>query len=557
MVAGVCHFEKTWYEISEHYLHLIFGVITMTNETLYINGNLCSVVIFALIIRWCVSLHSYSGEKSPPMYGDYEAQRHWMEITVNLPAEKWYFNTSKNDLLYWGLDYPPLTAYHSYINGKIAQIVNPDFVQLITSRGYESYDHKFFMRATVIITDALVYFTSVLLFFSNVYKNSQLNAEVVRSEVPDKNYVKGTNHKFFNVQVPYLLQVAFALLYPGLIMIDHGHFQYNSVSLGLTISGVWALMEDKFVISSILFCSALNYKQMSLYHSLPFFVYILSCCVPNKTEPWSRSFKRLLFVATTVVASFSLIWLPFLKNRDMVLQVLKRLFPLARGIFEDKVSNFWCTLNIFIKLNKTFTQLQMTEMCIFCVFISSFISLVNLFRYPSIKRLILSLINVSLSFFLFSYQVHEKSILLVAVPVLLYFPLDPFPCFWFSIISTFSMLPLFVKDNLILPFISLNVLFCLFVCAGVTFPVFKDLDETPSHKKETCFFKHTVKSILKPAFIISLIGCVILFLCIFLIKPPIKYPDLWPLLISTYSFLHFFAFLIYFNYIQVQLNDFE
>lgn len=51
------------------------------------------------------------------MYGDYEAQRHWMEITTNLDIKQWYINSTANDLLYWGLDYPPLTAYHSYING--------------------------------------------------------------------------------------------------------------------------------------------------------------------------------------------------------------------------------------------------------------------------------------------------------------------------------------------------------------------------------------------------------------------------------------------------------
>ena len=28
-----------------------------------------------------------------------------------------YTNTSSNDLMYWGLDYPPLTAYHSWICG--------------------------------------------------------------------------------------------------------------------------------------------------------------------------------------------------------------------------------------------------------------------------------------------------------------------------------------------------------------------------------------------------------------------------------------------------------
>ena len=44
------------------------------------------------------------------MFGDYEAQRHWMEITLHLPSRDWYFH----DLPYWGLDYPPLTAYLSY-----------------------------------------------------------------------------------------------------------------------------------------------------------------------------------------------------------------------------------------------------------------------------------------------------------------------------------------------------------------------------------------------------------------------------------------------------------
>lgn len=43
------------------------------------------------------------------MFGDYEAQRHWMEITIHTPIGDWYRNTTTNDLLYWGLDYPPLS----------------------------------------------------------------------------------------------------------------------------------------------------------------------------------------------------------------------------------------------------------------------------------------------------------------------------------------------------------------------------------------------------------------------------------------------------------------
>ena len=46
-------------------------------------------VLFALFLRFSISLNSYSGANTPPMFGDYEAQRHWMEITHNLPVQQW------------------------------------------------------------------------------------------------------------------------------------------------------------------------------------------------------------------------------------------------------------------------------------------------------------------------------------------------------------------------------------------------------------------------------------------------------------------------------------
>lgn len=67
------------------------------------------------LFRWTVSLWNYSGYQSPPMHGDFEAQRHWMEITKHLPVSDWYFY----DLQWWGLDYPPLTAYHSWVLGVV------------------------------------------------------------------------------------------------------------------------------------------------------------------------------------------------------------------------------------------------------------------------------------------------------------------------------------------------------------------------------------------------------------------------------------------------------
>ena len=81
------------------------------------------MVHWTRVLFWCVkhtdtsmSMNMYSiGRGTPPMFGDYEAQRHWMELTIHLPVSEWY----TYDLQYWGLDYPPLTAYVSWLCGKM------------------------------------------------------------------------------------------------------------------------------------------------------------------------------------------------------------------------------------------------------------------------------------------------------------------------------------------------------------------------------------------------------------------------------------------------------
>ena len=52
-------------------------------------------------------------------------------------------------------------------------------------------------------------------------------------------------------------------------------YRYNCVSLGLFILAV-AMLDRSCVLSgAVAFSLALNYKQMELYHAMPFFVYIL------------------------------------------------------------------------------------------------------------------------------------------------------------------------------------------------------------------------------------------------------------------------------------------
>jgi alpha-1,3-glucosyltransferase len=91
----------------------------------------------ALEVRLKFIVNFIAGAGVAPKYGDYEAQRHWMEITVHTPVKQWYTNTTDNDLRYWGLDYPPLTAYQSWLHGRIIHFLDPAAVALNSSRGYE------------------------------------------------------------------------------------------------------------------------------------------------------------------------------------------------------------------------------------------------------------------------------------------------------------------------------------------------------------------------------------------------------------------------------------
>ena len=130
---------------------------------------------------------------------------------------EWYRNTSQNDLQYWGLDYPPLTAYLSWVCGHIAHVLDPTWMALGASRGFESPALKLFMRGTVLAADVLVLFPALIACF--LWRRT-----------------------------PQCTSLAAALVQPALILIDHGHFQYNNVSLGLSLLAV--VVPDEPTLSS-------------------------------------------------------------------------------------------------------------------------------------------------------------------------------------------------------------------------------------------------------------------------------------------------------------------
>jgi alpha-1,3-glucosyltransferase len=409
---------------------------------------------FAILLRILIGYghHSgqdgYHGSRAPAYGGDFEAQRHWMELTIHLPVGDWYWY----DAQYWGLDYPPLTAYVSWLCGWVSHyMVGPHSVALVTSRGIEDPTHKAFMRGTVLFLDVFIYMTAV--WYSTFARNRKS-----------------------------LWAVLIGLVQPAILLIDHGHFQYNTVALGLSIWSFYCMTRQPdfqpCIWGGFLFTLALNFKQMTLYYAPVVFFYLLGRCLARGCGTFV---PRILGLGLTVLATFYLLWEPFVKYGptdrhtvplERLEHTLRRIFPFQRGLFEGKVANLWCALNtspikirdrippewqpisslaltLLLMLPSCYTMLQwgLRE----CASASD--------RTPAtlpsavvVKQhwvlLLWAATSCALSFFLAGFQVHEKSILLALAPCTLLLWQDPIFVEWFSFVCVWSLYPLLQVDRL-------------------------------------------------------------------------------------------------------------
>ncbi|XP_006503227.1 dolichyl pyrophosphate Man9GlcNAc2 alpha-1,3-glucosyltransferase isoform X9 [Mus musculus] len=198
------------------------------------------------------------------------------------------------------------------------------------------------------------------------------------------------------------------------------------------------------------------------------------------------------------------------------------------------------TLNLPVKQCFCFTLLSLLPACI------------KLTVRPSCKGFRFTLVSCALSFFLFSFQVHEKSILLVSLPVCLVLTEIPFMSTWFLLVSTFSMLPLLLKDELLLP--SVVTVMAFVIACGTFFPM---LENTSEEQLQLKSFAVSVRRhlpgftflprIMQCLFLSSVITMVLLTILSVTLDPPQKLPDLFPVLICFVSCVNFVFFLVYFN----------
>lgn len=263
------------------------------------------------------------------------------------------------------------------------------------------------------------------------------------------------------------------LLNPALLLVDHGHFQYNGVSLGLFLIALCLVVSDKLssrLTGCIVFTMALLYKQLELYHSFPFFFLLIGFALKRSSIGW-KLFEIILY-GMAVILTIVICLLPFLLTSDPIKQlsqIVFRLFPFGRGLFEDKVSNIWCTLHLVLKIRTKMDPELQLKLATGCTLIFAVLPCLKLLKCQKPKTMANACAASSLAFFLFSFQVHEKQALLFITPALLTFDSSAMFNLVFMHSTFFSLIPLFQKDLLLHHYFALRIFSygILILCRGL------------------------------------------------------------------------------------------
>lgn len=295
------------------------------------------------------------------------------------------------------------------------------------------------------------------------------------------------------------IALAAILMQPATILIDHAHFQYNTVMLGLVLASMSSLLAGRMLWGSVFFVAALSFKQMALYYAPAVFAYLIGVCILPQIN-----MRRFLGISLATILSFAIICaplvlgalydthygisptpgakgptvnpllssIPIFIDQDawyylvvlQLTQVIHRVFPFARGLFEDKVANLWCVLHTVHKLHH-YPTAMLQRLSLSATLFSILPACMTISLFPRKELLPLALASTAWGFFLCSFQVHEKSVLLPLLPMTLLLSgkngLGPEVRAWVgwaNILGSWTMFPLLKRDELRVPYSVLTLL---------------------------------------------------------------------------------------------------
>ncbi|KAI9037838.1 dolichyl-P-Glc:Glc1Man(9)GlcNAc(2)-PP-dolichol alpha-1,3-glucosyltransferase ALG8 [Aspergillus affinis] len=343
---------------------------------------------------------------------DFEVHRNWLAITHSLPVKDWYYEKTSE----WTLDYPPCFAIFEWLLSQAARYADPAML-VVSNLNYDSWQTVYFQRATVILTE-----------FVLVYALSR--------------YIKSVHPS--NKHLAHIASLSI-LLSPGLLIIDHIHFQYNGFLYGILIlSIVLARKQSTLLLSGITFAILICLKHIYLYLALAYFVYLLRAYCLDPKSFFRPQFANIFKLGVCIVGIFAIAFGPFLQMGQL-LQLKDRLFPFSRGLCHAYwAPNIWAMysftdrvlIQLAPRLGLTVNQEALASVTRGLVGDSSFavlpevtkehtfiltllfqlLPLVKLWLRPDWDTFVGAITLCGYASFLFGWHVHEKAVLLIIIP---------------------------------------------------------------------------------------------------------------------------------------------
>lgn len=333
---------------------------------------------------------------------DFEVHRNWLAITNNLPIKDWYVNKVSE----WTLDYPPFFACFEWLMAQLVpKVVKDDGCLDILEKGAYGWPTIAYQRVTVIITEIVLF--AGLQWYINDYEGM-------------------AKKRAFAIAASLVLS-------PGLLVIDHIHFQYNGFMYGILVFSIVAAQKNRLLLSGALFTVLLCFKHIYLYLAPAYFAYLLRAFILKNNQFNVMNGVKL---GSVVIATFAIAFGPFIYY-NQIPQVISRLFPFSRGLTHAYwAPNVWAlysftdrVLGVVYKVSTDSVTRGLVGDVSFAVlpdippkvtfFLTLFyqvLALVPIFIWPNHDRFLASLTLCGFASFLFGWHVHEKAILLVIFP---------------------------------------------------------------------------------------------------------------------------------------------
>jgi len=220
------------------------------------------------------------------------------------------------------LDYPPFFAYFERLLSLAAYYVDPAMLQ-VERLNYDSWQTVYFQRATVILTEL------VLVYALHLYLHVPPTV-LTKPLLNNYRYVKTAPSKLSAHAAALSI-----LLSPGLLIIDHIHFQYNGFLYGLLLlSLVLARNTPTRLLSGLLFAVLLCCKHIYMYIAPAYFIFLLRtyCLEQTSAFPYFNiRFLNCLQLGAGIAIIFATAFAPFALWGQLD-QVFRRLFPFSRGL---------------------------------------------------------------------------------------------------------------------------------------------------------------------------------------------------------------------------------